>query len=46
MYKYFSKKFFLKLKKQNYYLPIHILVILLFTIVYKLISDIEYQEKP
>ena len=45
MYKYFSKKFFLKLKKQNYYLPIHILVILLFTIVYKLISDIEYQEK-
>ena len=41
MYKFFGKNFLLRLKRQNYYLPIHILVILLFTIIYKLISDIE-----
>ena len=45
MYNYFSKNFFSILKKQNYYFPIHILVILLFTIIYKLISEIEHQEK-
>ena len=44
MYNYFSKNFFLKIKKQNYYFPIHILVILLFTIIYKLISEKEHEE--
>ena len=41
----FETEHSLAFKDINPVAPIHILVILLFTIVYKLISDIEYQEK-